>query len=272
MPDFTLKTYTALIRSLPRERTMTVSGFFAEPRGCVLLLRHDVDAGPSHSLRFAEIQSELAVRGTYYFRIVPGSYQPFIMERIARLGHEIGYHYEDVAAALKVLKKKRRTLNEDTLIETAYEGFLLNLAEFRKHFDVRTICGHGSPLCRYDNGMMWKKYNYQALGILGDAGRDVDFAEFQYLTDTGRCWNGARVSLRDKHSPGARRTYRDSFEIMDAVRDGGFPGKVMMTFHPQRWNDNPARWALELVGQKSKNVVKYFLVRRMQNTEPTETG
>jgi len=100
--DFTVKQYTQLLKSLQD------AGFFfqtfAEYASAValakadntripnkfIILRHDVDAKPQNSLRFAQIQSELGIKGTYYFRVVPQSYNERIIEEIAGLGHEVG--------------------------------------------------------------------------------------------------------------------------------------------------------------------------------------
>jgi hypothetical protein len=38
-----------------------------------IILRHDVDKLPKNSLRFAQIQNELGIKGSYYFRAVPES-------------------------------------------------------------------------------------------------------------------------------------------------------------------------------------------------------
>ena len=62
----------------------------------VLILRHDVDKRPQNSLRTAQLQHKLGVKGTYYFRAVPESFDVDVIKRIAALGHEIGYHYEDL--------------------------------------------------------------------------------------------------------------------------------------------------------------------------------
>ena len=59
---------------------------------------------------------------------------------------------------------------------------------------------HGSPLSKYDNKLLWKYYNYRDFGIIGEPYFDVDFSKVLYLTDTGRRWNGNRVSIRDKIS------------------------------------------------------------------------
>ncbi len=57
---------------------------------------------------------------------------------------------------------------------------------------------YGSPLSKYDNKLLWKYYNYKDFGIIGEPYFDVDFSKVLYLTDTGRRWNGDRVSIRDK--------------------------------------------------------------------------
>ena len=57
---------------------------------------------------------------------------------------------------------------------------------------------HGSPQSEFDNKDIWKKYDYKQLGLLGEPYFDIDFNDFFYLTDTGRCWNGYRFSVRDK--------------------------------------------------------------------------
>jgi len=60
---------------------------------------------------------------------------------------------------------------------------------------------HGSPLSRYDNRRICDKYNYRDFGITGEPYFDLDFTKVLYLTDTGRRWDGNKVSLRDKISP-----------------------------------------------------------------------
>ena len=61
-----------------------------------LILRHDVDRLPKNALKMAQLEYPTGIKGTYYFRIVPESYDQEIMNKIANLGNEIGYHYEDV--------------------------------------------------------------------------------------------------------------------------------------------------------------------------------
>jgi len=72
------------------------------------VLRQDVDRMPGNSLAVARIQKEMGVRSTFYFRSVPESFDLGIIEEIAGMGHEIGYHYEDLVLARQKIKVKRQ--------------------------------------------------------------------------------------------------------------------------------------------------------------------
>ncbi len=140
-------------------------------------MRHDVDRLPQNALQLAQIENSVGIKGTYYFRIATESFNLDIMQKIAESGHEIGYHYEDVNLVSKNMKVKSSN-DEEILIDLAYESFCRNLEVFRRNFDIKTICMHGSPLARYDNKLIWSKYNYRDLGIVGEPYFDVDFIRF----------------------------------------------------------------------------------------------
>ena len=57
---------------------------------------------------------------------------------------------------------------------------------------------HGSPCSKSDCRDIWKKYDYKKPGIIAEPYFDINFDEVFYLTDTGRRWDGWKVSLRDK--------------------------------------------------------------------------
>ena len=61
------------------------------------------------------------------------------------------------------------------------------------------MAGHGSPRSRWDNQKIWQKYDYKKLGIIGEPYFDIDYNQVFYLTDTGRRWDGWKVSVRDKN-------------------------------------------------------------------------
>lgn len=257
--DFTLSTYKKLLESLLKQgyAFQTFLEFLQSPANKVIVLRHDVDARKENSLGFAKLQHQLGIKGSYYFRVVPESFDEKIIKKIAGMGHEIGYHYEtmDFVSEKRKVKSEKWTLAE--LIDKAYEEFCRNLEVFRKIIPVETICMHGSPRSKYDNKMIWDKYDYKTLGIIGEPYFDIDFSKVGYLTDTGRRWNGDKVSIRDKVNSSFNFNFRSTQNIINSVDQ--LPDQVMYTFHPQRWNDNWCPWIKELVMQNVKNQVKRIL-------------
>jgi len=209
-----------------------------------VILRHDVDELPENSLRFAQIQAEMGITGSFYFRIVPKSYNEAIIREIAKMGHEIGYHYENMDFC-------HGNLN------SAYKDFCNNLEKIRTVVPVETICMHGSPRSGHDNRELWQKYNYRSLGITGEPYFDIDFNSVAYFTDTGRRWNGQKYSIRDKVKSNWHFDFRTTKQIIDNINQ--LPHSIMFTFHPQRWTNNKALWMKELVFQNTKNIVKRFL-------------
>lgn len=69
-----------------------------------------------------------------------------------------------------------------------------------------SICMHGSPMSPYDSRDLWKQYNYKDFGIIGKPYFDIDFSKVLYLTDTGRRWDGEKVSVRDKEMDNGQLT------------------------------------------------------------------
>ena len=223
------------------------------PETNYVVLRHDVDLKPQNSLATAQMEARMGITATYYFRAVPESWNEDIIREIVALGHEVGYHYE----SLTTCKGN---------VEEAFKDFCRNLERLRQIVPVSTICMHGSPRSPYDSKDIWKKYDYKEIGIVGEPYLDTDFSQVFYLTDTGRRWDGSKVSVRDKipfwQDEWERRgwSYHSTNDILDAIRNGTLPPNLMMTTHPQRWTDNKVEWMKELLLQRAKNIAKRLLV------------
>lgn len=250
--DFTLRIYRKLLTTLQHKGYEFIT-FEQYCTSCCsskfIVLRHDVDLKAKNSLATAQIEHELGIKASYYFRVVPESNQPNIIRAIAALGHEIGYHYEDMSI-----------MQGD--VERAYAHFVEQLNYFRQFYPVRTICMHGAPTSKWDGKDLWKYYHYRDLGIIGEPYFDVDFSRMFYLTDTGRCWDGYKVSVRDKipqyqdqwNAQGL--VYHSTQDIIRAAKQDVLPHSIMITTHPQRWNNNIFAWTKELCLQTLKNAIK----------------
>lgn len=250
--DFTVTKYRELLSALIAKgyTFQTFEDFIKNPAKRVVVLRHDVDLLPYNSLAFAKIQAENGVNGTYYFRAVPESWDEKVILEIASLGHEIGYHYECLT-----------TCKGD--LELGIKDFEKNLDALRKLAPVSTICMHGSPMSKYDSKDLWKKYNYRNYNLIAEPYFDVDFSNIMYFTDTGRRWDGEKVSVRDRVNLGFNISVNTTDELISKINSGKLPDQIMFTFHPQRWNDSLYKWIKELILQNIKNIIKkYFFVKK----------
>jgi len=260
--DFTLKTYRKLLLAFSRAeygfitfeefcrkslQNSTATSHEEAPQKFVIL-RHDVDLRAENALAIAKTEHSLGIRASYYFRAVPQSNKPEIITQIVDLQHEIGYHYEDLALA------KGNTA-------AAMQHFEEKLAYFRRFYPVTTICMHGSPTSKYDNRTVWKTNDYRQYGIIGEPYFDVDFNRVFYLTDTGRCWDGEKFSVRDKVKSAFNLHCKSTNDIINALKINELPSKIMITTHPQRWTDNKAAWTAELILQNIKNFIKIMIVK-----------
>ncbi|RTL60779.1 MAG: hypothetical protein EKK37_01090 [Sphingobacteriales bacterium] len=255
MMDFTFKTYRELHSTFLANgyRYVRVDQFtpdlYAEK---VVVLRHDVDRIPYRSYQTAMIEHELGIAGTYYFRIVKESFHIPIIKDITALGHEIGYHYEDLALA-----------NGD--MQLAIKTFEQHLRMFEDLFPVTTAVMHGSPLSKHDNRLMWQKFNYKSFGITTEPYFDIDFTRLLYLTDTGRVWNGKTGNVRDREMKStseplsAKYNFNSTIDVMNAIKKKEIANCIMLNFHPERWTDNVVDWCKIYLVQKIKNPVKKLL-------------
>ena len=270
--DFTLTAYRELLLSIIQ------SGYSfytfeewckGQAMGRYVILRHDVDSKAGNSLTIAGIEAEMGIQATYYFRIVRGSNQPETIRAIAGLGHEIGYHYEDLSLC-----------HGDPV--KAFEHFNLQLAYFRKFYPVCTICMHGSPASKWDNRDLWKNKNYKDLGIIGEPYLDfLNLPDSTYFTDTARMWDGEKYNIRDKqqvipvpcsvinepvlHKPGknesVEKRIHSTFDLIEWFAEKPVQNIIMITTHPQRWTDNVAVRFLDKWKQDIKNQIKKGLIR-----------
>ena len=255
MRDFTLSAYRDLLDAFKTAgyRFQTFTEYLNAPLDKVILLRHDVDDRKLHSLEFAQIQHEKGIVGSYYFRMVPESYDEGVIRAIHNLGHEVGYHYEDMDFAKGDPHKAIRLFEQ-------------HLAKLRGVVPVSTICMHGSPRSPYDNKDVWKHYQYRDYGLIGEPYFDIDYRKVLYMTDTGRRWNGGAVSVRDKVEDHFGLVFRTTFDIIAAIQEGRFPQRAMLNFHPQRWTDNPTLWVSDKYQHHAKNFVKYWLIKMRKAT------
>ncbi len=257
-PDFTLKTYAKLCRTLQGLScsVMTVKEFIdsGQPQDFVVVLRHDVDRAVESAVKMAKLEADYDMRSTYYVRMTPGAFKPAEIRELASLGHDVGYHYEclsrakgDVARAIQIFERE--------------------LDEFRQIVSVDTISMHGSPLSPWNNLDIWNSCDYRKFGIAGELGITIDYSNLYYFTDTGRSWDAGRYNIRD-HTPSLKH-HKQIYHTDDLIgfleTCGDTP--VFINAHPNRWADTRAGWWVGTVSDYIINQIKWLISRSRNNAE-----
>jgi hypothetical protein len=247
--DFTLSKYRELCKSLLSSgyNTITVQeyvqGQTVEP---FVILRHDVDRRPEMALEMAEMEKDMGIMATYYFRMMPGVFKPEIIEMIRDMGHEIGYHYE-------VLDKEKGDK------EKAIVLFEKELKMFNEVADVKTVCMHGNPLARWSNRDLWGEYDFRDFGLIGEPYLSIDYNKVLYLSDTGRTWNNSWCSVKDIIINNNSGNINSTDDIISLIKNKNV-NQICISLHPNRWHDNIDAWLIELLWQNVKNIGKAGII------------
>ena len=245
--DFMLKKYRELcctIQSLSIE-IMTLAQFLkvGQPQRPIVVLRHDVDRSLDSATRMAELEAEIGIKSTYYFRAKPNVFQPIALKYINHLGHEVGYHYE-------VLTKARGNSQRAIVL------FEQELSQFRKVVPIETISMHGSPLLPWDNRHLWHHFNFKDYNLLGEAYLSIDYREVYYFTDTGRSWSAGRYNIRDRiESRQPSNAIHNTNELINFLKSRP-DGPVLINTHPNRWSSNVWAWGISLTSDLVSNQAK----------------
>lgn len=248
--DFTLKKYTRIMQSAIE------AGYDIYPvhdwylklqhgadRG--VMVRHDVDRRPGNALAMAQIEHDLGVRSTYYFRVVGSAFDIPKIQAVADLGHEIGYHYEDWSLA-------------SGKVNAAIDLFETHLYQLRKIVPIRSIVMHGSPLARENNMTIWDHVDFRKYDVI-DGVLSFDYANYIFFTDSGRTFGQSKSNLRDYLGDAKSETsVQSSDDVCDYLR-AKRAQLVQINVHPERWNNPGWHWSRQLAVDTAANGVKRVL-------------
>jgi hypothetical protein len=258
--DFTLAKYEALLRALDGAgyTSLSVGDYLArapaERPTQLVLLRHDVESSTAHALRMAEVERRCGFVATYFFRTKRAVFDPETIRRIVGLGHELGYHYETLTRAFGD-------------VDAALRLFAADLERLRRHAPVRVASMHGSPLLPWDNRAIWERARPEDFGLLGEAYRDIDYADVCYYSDTGRTWHPTRYNVRD-HAAAAPRHVADTTDDLIALLRERRVERLCLVTHPERWSATPLAWLARVARDGFENRVKVALAALYRLARP----
>ena len=255
MIDFTIRTYTVYLEAIKStySNILRLDEYFkSNPKpDTFCIIRHDVDRKPLHALNMARLENEMGISTTYFFRAKPSTFIPDIISTIADLGHEIGYHYENLSDS-----------NGDMI--QAINDFESNLYRFRSIYPVKTISQHGRPLKPFNNLDMWRDpHNYAMMkdkyGLLGEVYLDIDYRDIEYINDTGRNWSSTQSNLRDKVNSDLRIDFKNGKELYNHLAFSP-PKKIVFQIHPERWSSSALDWVFQYLKDYITNMIKHILI------------
>ncbi|MDQ2914206.1 MAG: hypothetical protein M3T56_13240 [Chloroflexota bacterium] len=119
-----------------------IAGGGPSPVAKYMVVRHDIDTDPATAACFLEIEARLAVRASYYFRL--STLDLPLMERIAEVGSEASFHYEEIATISKerCLKTKDQVYAEMPRIRNRFKSNLHALRQ-ATGLPMSTVSSHG---------------------------------------------------------------------------------------------------------------------------------
>lgn len=248
MIDFTLSSYRKILETLKNSGYvfLTMNEWICKPGGRFVVIRHDVDRRAGNSLKTAVLEHSMGIRATYYFRMTKGSFKESIIRKISQMGHEVGYHYEDLSRN-----------NGD--MEKSISDFRNNLARLRNIAEVSTIAMHGNPSSSVNNLDMWKEKDFTEFGITGEAYLTPDYSSVFYFSDTGRNWrSNSRTNYRDYASGLKTDGITGTNDLIGLINKSNPEHLAIMT-HPERWNSRFGGYIYYFVRDNFINFAKIIL-------------
>jgi hypothetical protein len=213
-----------------------------------IIHRHDVDRKAENSLAMARLESRLGVPSTYYFRTIDKVFDRELIREVESLGHEVGYHYEDMDRA-------------DGDVDRAHESFAEQLERLRTVATVRTACMHGNPLTAHDNRDMWESAEQVTeYGLVGEAYLSMDFTDVIYFSDTGRTWRDGALKIKDYTigDDAKQRQVTETSELIQLIEDRQIDRLCLLT-HPNRWAKDSTEMVVENAKDFTMNAGKHVL-------------
>jgi hypothetical protein len=191
----------------------------------VLIVRHDVDQCPSSALRMLEVERELGVHSTWYFRWRTARLR--VVRAVLEAGGGVGLHYETLSRIVIDERAAGRATVPEQLIDAARRTLKRELIAFSVLFGPsRSACAHGDTrVPGVNNAVLLRDCDPNEYGIEFDANasmRSHDLAV--WLTDRSR----------------AEGSWRDGLDAGAILESHTSP--VLLLTHPNNWISGPGLW------------------------------
>jgi hypothetical protein len=274
--DFTFKKYSEIVKAIAESdyQLLSIADYIRakELPAKFIIIRHDVDLDPFYQLKFAQLEHDFNIRTSYYFRQIEKVFKKEVVDKVAALGHEVGYHYEvftkakgDPKLALKIFKDEQAVFSEmwNSLTVCPHGGSFVDNADGYSLKNmiklIPKLLSGKKVFSHHVNFDMWENNRFEDFGIIGDAYRSVDFTNMLYLSDTGRSWD-QRYKRLDKVTSVINPKFdvRSSDEIIRIIKTGTV-NQIYLLVHNEQWKDNYIDWlgwyAAQIIRRTGKKII-----------------
>jgi hypothetical protein len=208
-------------------RVISLEAWLAEvPGGSTpaLVLRHDVDQHPRSVLPMLEIELELGLTATWYFRWRTA--HPAVIAAVREGGGAVGLHYETLSRHVLGSGIRREAVDE-AVLAACRETLRTEISAFQARFGaIRSICPHGdSRVAAIRNADVLPPGGAVALGVQWDGNQAM----------RGR---GLRYWLTDRSAPEGR--WKDGVDPHALLAAGTAP--ILCLTHPNNWASGVSLW------------------------------
>jgi hypothetical protein len=221
---FALRVFETACQRLARFPAFPLADYLTSPVPVTTpfaLLRFDVDFRTEHALQMAQIAAQHQLCGSFYFRWTPRGFDFCVINAVASLGHEIGYHFE----TLDICRGN---------LDQAADLFIQHVEELRAAgLDIKTAAAHGAipTAAGYKSNLdllRKRPHLLERAHLAGETTLSVDFSQVTYVSDAGWRWH-----RYEHYVPGKQG--KPTSLLTEAAQLEHNPTSLYFNFHPHQW-------------------------------------
>ncbi|MBA6364329.1 hypothetical protein H4J56_03415 [Colwellia sp. BRX8-4] len=235
-------------------------------------IKHDVETNVERAYQIAVIEARYSIRATYFVQSDLLEGNKALLHSIAKLGHEVTYHYDVLDANTGDMK-------------LAIDEFAETVIKFEDAgFPVTSVCPHGNPLMNRNGWNSNKDFfrdtkvasHFSNIFDLVVQGKEKIKSDYKYVSDAGFGFKVITDIVGNDQNPSQDVAIANIDELTNLTQSNG---SVIISTHPHRWVNSSflasfakARFIIirrvALLASKSKILKKimskfYFLAKKI---------
>jgi hypothetical protein len=215
--------------AIDSSRCVTISELLDKPKEVTwIAIKHDVETNVARALQIAAIEAKYSIRATYFVQSDLLEGNKGLLHAIAKLGHEVTYHYDVLDAN-----------------SGDFEAAIVEFDETVKNFEdagfpVKSVCPHGNPLMNRHGWNSNKDFfrdtrvstRFSGIFDLVVQGKEKISSDYKYISDAGFGFKIITDIVSNDEKPSKDISIPSIDELINIVDCNG---AVIVSTHPHRW-------------------------------------